>query len=334
MITLQNNNDISFDHWIALRNQSIGASEVSPICFGSPYTSNLEIWYQKVTGIKKGIENIRTYTGRKSENIVDQFYPYYDGTEDSVYLNHNVGKILRKIENKNVTGRNSKFPHITATPDRFTTLFPSNKLILTEYKNTQGFILKQWKPGLPLDNVLQVLTQLNVFEMQDGEIFYYIDNRRFELHEMQSSKFKSQWQTILSITNPFWESVLKARTLYNQQCEAKRNFNMKLATELEYAIQQLEPPIQHSTGYLTFINEKYKSRASLGGRDATEAEALLAKRYKDISNKIDKLSKEKLAVEVDLKMAMKDSSILNIAKAGTVSWVQYENRKIFKVNYK
>lgn len=336
MITLQENNNLTIEQWIALRNTSIGASEVSPICFGNQYTSNIEIFYQKVSGITKYVENLRTYTGKISENIVDQFYPYYEGTDESIYVNAAAGRILRRVENRNVTGRNSKFPHLTATPDRFTFPVDSNNekdMWLTEYKNTQSWVLKPYLPGLPLDNVIQLLTQLNVFEIHKGELFYYIDNLRCDLQPpMIASKFKSQWQIVLERTIPFWENVLKARPLYNQMYEAKRKFNMKLAAELEYQIQQLEPPVQYSDGYLKFINENYKSRASLGGREATAAEKEKALRFKDLSKKIDKLKKEQLQIEIDLKTAMKDTQVINLGKSGNVSWQQYENRKVFKIN--
>lgn len=334
MISLQYNNDIKLQDWLSLRDKSIGASEVSPICFGSQYTSNLEIWYQKISGIKKNIQNIRTYTGHISENIVDQFYPYYEGTEESIFINKDAGKIIRTVENRNVTGRNSKYSHLTATPDRFTDYVNNKRKVLTEYKNTQSWILKQWLPGLPIDNVVQNLTQCKVFDFQDGELFYYIDNMRFQLHEMETNKFKSQWQIVLDRTIPFWESVIEGRKIYNQLYEAKRNYDFKLAADLEYELQKLEPPVQHSTGYLRFINENYKSRASMGGKEATAAEVQLALKYKEIGKKEEKLKKEKQAIEIDLKRAMNGTPILNLGKSGTVSFLEYENRKVFKVNVK
>ena len=337
MITLQYNNDLTLDQWVANRNKGIGASEISAICFGNKYTSNLEIFYQKVTGITKFTENLRTYTGKKSETIIDQFYQYYDGSDESIYINSNAGNKLRRVENRNVTACNSKFPHIFVTPDRFA--FPVNSTKekdawLVEYKNTQSWVLKPYLPGLPLDNVVQLLTQLNVFEIQFGELFYYIDNLRCELHKMQASKYKSVWQIVLERTIPFWENVLKARILYNQKCEAQRKYNMKLADELDAEIQRLEPPVQHSQGYLNFINENYKSRASLGSKQAEAAEIQKALKYNELAKKINKLEKEKQGIEIDLKRAMNGASILSLGNIGGVSWQQYENRKVFKINIK
>lgn len=337
MITLQYNNDLTFDQWVSNRNNGIGASEISAICFGNQYTSNLEIFYQKVTGITKFIENLRTYTGKKSETIVDQFYPYYDGTDESIYINSNAGNKLRRVENRNVTGCNSKYPHIFATPDRF--VFPANSINekdmwLTEYKNTQSWVLKPYLPGLPLDNVIQLLTQLNVFNIPFGDLFYYVDNLRCELHTMQAKDYKKQWQIVLERTTDFWERVTKGRILYNQKCEAQRKFNMKLADELDAEIQLLEPPVQHSSGYLRFINENYKSRASLGSKQAEAAEIQKALKYKELAKKIDKLEKEKQGIEIDLKRAMNGASILSLGNIGDVSWQQYENRKVFKINIK
>lgn len=334
MITLQNNNDLTYEQWLHKRNESIGASECSPICFGSRYTSNVQIYYEKISGIKKQIENIRTFIGRKSENIVDQFYPYYEGTDESIYINSNTGKKLRTIENRNVTGKNSKFPHITATPDRFTILLDNNEPCLTEYKNTQTHVMKSYRPGLPLDNVIQSLTQCNVFSIQRGELFYFIDNRRYELHPMYANKFKSQWQIVEERTADFWERVTKSRPLYNQKYEATRLFNMKLANELDVEIQKLEPPVQYSVGYLNFINENYKSRAQLGGKEAGAAEIEKALRYDKLRKNLAKIEKEQLQIEIDLKRAMDGASILNLGKHGDVSFQQYENRKVFKINIK
>jgi predicted phage-related endonuclease len=334
MITLQENKDLEFNHWVALRNESIGASEISPICFGSEYTSNLEIFYQKVTGIKKGIENVRTFIGRKSENIVDQFYPYYEGTDDSVHINSEKGRKLRTVENRNVTGRNSDFNHITATPDRFTTIISNNQKILTEYKNTQSHVLKKYRPGLPVDNVMQVLTQLRVFKYDVGELFYFVDNRYYESHPMECRKYKSQWQLIIDRTTPFWENVKAARILYNQMCDARRNFNMKLADEIDVEIQKLEPPVQYSDGYLKFINENYASRASLGGKQAEAAEVQKALKMNELAKKIKKLEKEKQDLEIDLKLAMKDAQKLDLGKHGEIIWQQHENRRTFKLNIK
>jgi hypothetical protein len=337
MIELQYNNDITREQWLSNRFSSLGASETSAVSFGSPYTSNIEIYYSKITGIKKGIENIRTYIGRKSEDITDQFYPYYEGTEESIYINEGNGRILRKIENRNVTGRNSKFPHITATPDRFLLpfgLYTGKKEGLVEYKNTNSYVLKQYLPLLPLDNIIQLLTQLNVFELDYGELFYFIDNRRYELHEMFAKDYKRQWDIVLERTTDFWERVTKGRILYNQKCEAQRKFNMKLADELDAEIQLLEPPVQHSSGYLRFINENYKSRASLGSKQAEAAEIQKALKYKELAKKIDKLEKEKQGIEIDLKRAMNGASILSLGNIGDVSWQQYENRKVFKINIK
>lgn len=335
MITLQHNNDISYDEWLSARFNSIGASEVSPICFGSQYTSNIEIYYSKISGIRKDIRNIHTYRGHKSENIVDQFYPYYEGTEDSIVLNEHVGKFIRKIENRNVTGRNSKFVHITATPDRFILPFGNYKTEgLAEYKSTTDYVLKRYKPNLPIEHVIQVLTQLNTFEIDHGELFYYIDSKRFELHEMERGQFKKQWLTVLDITTDFWKRVTEGRKLYNQMCEYKRTFNMKAAAEAEAEIQRLEPPIQHSQGYLSFINENYKSRAALGAKEANAAQIEKAKRYAALTKQQDKIKKEKLALEIELKNSMQGATVINMGKSGNISWQQYENRQIFKVNYK
>lgn len=337
MITWQDNTKLTQDEWVFGKLKTIGASETGAICIGSPYTSSIEIFYHKIGVYKPPVTNIRAFLGLQTEDVSETVWKYYSGTDESVAINNKSGNQIKDCYNKKATCFNSKYPHLSATPDRIIKpfgIYAGRGEGSLEFKNTQSFILKQYSPGLPPENVFQLVTQNMMANFKYGELFYFKDNRSFESHLMERKDSKKVEQIILERTIPFWQNVLLARPLYNQLFEAKRVFNFKLAAELEQEIVKLEPPIQYSDGYLKFINENYKSRASLGGKEAAAAEVEKAKRYRDLGEKINKLEKEKQQMEIDLKVAMKDATILNLGKNGQVSWQQYENRKIFKVNYK
>jgi predicted phage-related endonuclease len=335
MITYQNNNDLQFPQWLAARKESIGASEVSTIAYGSPYSSNLELFYDKLGGNRPNVNNIRTYIGKKSESIVDQFWPYYEnGDDDSIWINSNNGKKLKECVNVNLTARNSKHPHVTSTPDRIILpvgVYAGRGKGSLEYKNTQSFVLNSYLPNLPPANVFQCCTQMMVEELPYGELFYFIDNRTYQEYAFTRKQFKSMEQRILDITTPFWENVKKGRPIFNAIYEAKRLNNHKRAAEMERELAQLEPPVQNSKGYLDFINKRYKDRIMTtsvipGNND----QYLIAKKYQELSAKIDKLELQKQGLEIDLKNMLKEHHVLDFGAKGKVTWYTYESRRVFK----
>lgn len=330
MIELQYNNDLTRDQWLFNRGKSVGASEACAIVYGSKWDSNIRLYYEKISGIKKDIQSLITYRGHKSENIIDSMYPYYKDSDESIYLNEEKGLIIRPIENRNVSGTNSKFPHLKATPDRFRT----DVLACAEYKSTQSYVLSAYKDNLPLENVVQCIVQVNVFELDFCDLFYFIDGRKCELHTIKRKEWKKQWEKICTLSLDFWQRVEKAKILYNQMYNAKHEYNMKLANELEAEIVNLEPPVQHTEAYCKFLNDKKIDRNKLGGRPANEIEKAAAKKYFFTDQKIKKLEQELLASEIDLKNSMRDDQIIHMDKNGQVEWIQYENRRIFRVKYK
>lgn len=333
-ITYQENNVLNFNQWLAARKESIGASEISTIAYGSPYSSNIELFYNKLGEIRPNVNNIRTYIGKKSESIVDQFWPYYEGTDDSIWINSHKGNRLKECVNVNLTARNSKYPHITSTPDRIIQpvgIYAGKGKGSLEYKNTQSFVLKSYLPGLPPANVFQCCTQMMVEELAYGELFYFIDNRTYQLYPFTRKQFKSMEQKILDITTPFWENVKKGRPIYNAIFEARRLNNHKRAAELETALAQLEPPAQNSKGYLDFINQRYKDRIiNTSAIPGTNDQLLIAKKHRELELKIDKLTLQKQQTEIDLKNILKDHHVLDFGAAGKVTWYTYESRRIFK----
>jgi len=335
MITYQENNNLAFPQWLAKRKDSLGASETSIVAYGSPYSSNLELFYDKLGASRPNVNNIRTYIGKKSENIVDQFWPYYEeGNDDSIWINSNNGKKLKECVNRNLTARNSKYPHLTSTTDRNILpvgIYAGKGEGSLEYKNTQSFVLKSYLPHLPPGHLFQCCTQMMVEELTHSELFYFIDNRTYQLYCFTRKQFKPMEQKILDITTPFWENVIKGRPIYNAIYEAKRMNNHKRAAELERELAQLEPPAQNSKGYLDYINKSYKDRVlTTSAIPGTNDQYLIAKKYQELAAKIDKLELQKQGLEIDLKNMLKEHHVLDFGAKGKVTWYTYESRRVFK----
>ena len=324
IITWQDNSLISKDEWRGLRNKTLGASEVSAVVFGSKWTSNLEIWYNKVTGSINKNYNIRMFLGHKTEGLSEEMWTCYDGTEQSVVDNSVANTPVKKCINLNSTAFNSDFPHLSATPDR--TILPWGKYShksgngALEIKNTMSYVLKSYASGLPLENVIQLVVQLMCCGYDYGELFYFIDNCKFQCHPIEKKETKGAQDVILKETEKFWKSVIAGRKIYNQLFEAKRTFNMKLAAKLEVELAALEPDPQTTVGYLNFLEDRYKDRvANIGMITGNSDQLIMAREHRKADAAIKKLDNKKLELEIKLKTVLKDHVIIDFGKDGRVT---------------
>lgn len=326
MVTIQENNLLTYDQWLVARLNTIGASEVGPIVYGNPYTSNLEIWYDKIGAGKQRTENIRMFLGKETEDTSRKLHAYYDGTEQSVVDNFRAGRKIKETINLNSTFFNDKYPHLSCTPDSEIQpfgIYEGRGKGTLEIKNTTSWYLNSFENGLPTDNVLQVCTQMLVPEYSYGELFYFIDNSKFQLHQIERKDTANIEELILLHTEPFWKSVLSARPLYNQLYEAQRNMNMRLVGELQNEIARLEPPAQNTTGYLNFLSQKYKDKmAGMGIMEGNDAMLSIARKHKELGKQIKVLEEEKRSLEIELKNILGDKNTLNFGKHGKISWAE------------
>jgi hypothetical protein len=340
-VTWQNNSEISYEQWLHLRNNSIGASETSVILFGSKYSSNLEIFYQKVGAPRQNFENLRMYIGKETEDIsAYSLWQYYDGyKEQSIVDNARKKTPVKKCINLNATVFNDKYPQLSATPDR--QIQPFGKYEgrgygFLEIKNTQSWVLSSYDTGLPTENVVQLCQQLMLGEVDYGELFYFIDNMRCQTHEINRSDMAQLEETIIAYTEPFWANVLKARPIYNQMYEHQRNTNMRGVAECQKALIELEPPVQNTVGYKNFLTQRFQDKMQGVGIIPGKPDQLItARNHKSLSKQIEDLEIKQRALEIELKMAIGDKSLLDFGKDGKVSWVENKNgTRIFKNNIK
>ena len=326
MVTWQDNGKLSYAEWLVARLKTLGASEVGTVVYGNPYTSNLELFYEKIGAGRDRVENIRMFLGKETEDTSRKLHSYYDGTEQSVVDNYRAGKKIRESINLNSTAFNSNYPHLACTPD--SEIQPLYRYEgcgkgSLEIKNTTSWYLNSFESGLPTDNVLQLMTQIIVCEYNYGELFYFIDNSKFQLHEISKEDTGNIEETIMLHTIPFWKNVLLARPLYNQLYEAQRNMNMRLVGELQNEIARLEPPAQNTTGYLNFLSKKYTDKmAGMGIMEGNDAMLSIARKHKEIGKQIKVLEEDKRRLEIELKNILGDKHTLNFGRNGKISWAE------------
>lgn len=326
MVTWQDNGTLTYAEWLVARLKTIGSSEVGTIVYGNPYTSNLELFYEKIGAGRDRVENIRMFLGKETEETSRKLHSYYEGTEQSVVDNYRAGRKIRESINLNSTAFNDKYPHLSCTPDSEIQdfgIYAGRGKGSLEIKNTTSWYLNSFESGLPTDNVLQLMTQIIVCEYNYGELFYFIDNSKFQLHPISKEDTGNIEETIMLHTVPFWENVLKARPLYNQLYEAQRNYNMRLVGELQNEIARLEPPAQNTTGYLNFLSKKYTDKMQgMGIMEGNDAQLSIARKHKELGKQIKVLEEDKRKLEIELKLILGDKHTLNFGKNGKISWAE------------
>lgn len=327
----QNNSILSHDEWLLSRNNSIGASEVGAIVLGNKFTSSLEIFYNKVAAPKTVSENLRMLIGTETEELSSKFWKYYDDRllsksdrQNSIVTNLRNKTPVKDCEYVNGTAFNSDYPHLSATPDRKilpVLRFEGMGFGSLEIKNSQQMVLDSYEFGIPTDNLFQNIAQMIVTTWKYGELFYFLDNRSVDSYLLHYKDAKRTANTIIETTTAFWKNVLLARPLYNQMCKAKRDFNMKLAAELEVEIARLEPAPQATAGYMSYLNQRYIDKMQgVAMIPGNEAQLALARKDKAIDGKIAKLEKEKSLIQLELKNIIKESQGIDFGKNGKITW--------------
>jgi len=326
MVRWQDNSLLTYGQWRVARLESLGASEFGAVVYGNPWTSNLELFYEKIGAGRDRAENIRMFLGKETEDTSRKLHMYYDGTEQSIVDNYRSGRKIKETINLNSTAFNDLYPHLSCTPDSEIQpfgIYENRGKGTLEIKNTTSWYLNSFETGLPTDNVLQLCGQMMICEYGYGELFYFIDNSKFQLHAIDRADIGSIEETILAHTVHFWANVLKARPLYNQLYEAQRNMNMRLVGELQNEIARLEPPAQNTTGYLNFLSKKYTDKmAGMGIMDGTDAMLSIARKHKELGKQIKTLDEEKRMLEIELKNILGDKHTLSFGKNGKISWAE------------
>ncbi len=159
-----------------------------------------------------------------------------------------------------------------------------------------------------------------------GELFYFVSNERVESHVIEKSDTRKVQKVIIEHSERFWDSVIKARKIYNQIFEAKRKYDFRLAAELEVEMAKLEPDPQMSSGYLNYLTDRYKDRISnIGIIKGNEDQLRLAKEHRKTCDAIKKQEEKKMILEIKLKNALKENVELSFGQSGKVTYYANKN---------
>ena len=324
--------EMSEDDWLAYRTTGIGASEVGTIMGLNQYKSSSQLFYEKIGAYSRyNIENIACFMGKEQEAFVANLWQYWGGSTESLISNYRNKNIVRKCRRVNAYIRNPKCPHLFVSLDRVGNKTESHNEIAVEIKTIAGYESNKWEGGIPPAYIMQVQTQLGVCEFEQGEMAILTDGRKFEV--LPFYFMSNVFERIVKDTGEFWERVQKGKILVNQQFEAKRNFNNKLADEIEREITAIEPPPDGSDSYSEFLKNRYNNVT--GYRNGTEQEFIWAIESKKITDKIKELQEEQNYYDNCVKKSMADIQTLEFQERGKVHFkFNKNNTRIFLNNIK
>lgn len=317
-IQLFSTTEMSREDWLSFRTRGLGASEVASVMGLSQYKSSIELFYDKLGQQIYSPENIFMFVGKEKEDWIANMWQYWEGNEQSMIDNYRADKIVRRCTRVNAYAINSSYPWLFVSLDRRINKNNGKGNGSLEIKQVSGWELDKWTAGFAPGYVVQIQTQILVWDYLYGESFLLKDGVHFEC--LPFDKHPGIQKSIISTTKKFWDSVLAARIALTRKYEAQKNFNQSMVNSCDEEIARLEPSPDGSQAYADFLKKKYQI-AQAGERFGSDAQWKIAVDHKKVQAQLKKLEEKKTLYENQLKNQMKDGAdCLTFGENGVVSW--------------
>lgn len=318
--------------WLGFRSRGFGASEVGATFGLSEYESIIDIFHSKSNSRPKfSANNMRKFMGHFMEDPITEMWEHWEKDEATMLVNFENGKKVRRAEKVNAYLQNEDFPWLFASLDRRINKHKSLGNGALELKTISGYVAKKFINGIPPQYMMQLQTQCLIAGYEYGELCTLEDGHKLNVHEFEYDK--QVGEAIVEHTHTFWQQILKARVVKAQIFEAERNYNQRLAEELRYELQELEPSPDGSAAYLDFINDNFKESNGEGIKaDVLQIDE--ARKLYEAKEEIKKAKENSIIFESKLKYDMKETEVLDMGKNGSVTWrTNKAGHRVFKNNY-
>lgn len=160
------------DAWLAIKNRTIGSSEIGAVCGLSPWCTPLELWGRKTGKLPIDTENDAMWLGTKLQPIVGELFCKKTGVA---------------IVEPDCMYAHPQADWATATPDFFA--FPNgdnSEQRVLEVKTTSARAAQSWEDGnAPTLAYMQTIWQLGVIGLSKGYIAALIGGQEFKHVEVE-----------------------------------------------------------------------------------------------------------------------------------------------------
>ena len=255
------------------RSQGIGGSEVATLFGLNDFTTQIELFYNKVKLIKPMPENIATYSGKIQEDIIaKKYFVFYDPTNPTDEV------MLRNIEAKKEIRNIERFNQVMQMKDHPIVL-NVDRLVLDEYvpdgavleiKNLLKWVVRQYESEILPSHQIQIQTYMLGTGFKTAYLAYLLDGREFRCYEFAANP--AVQAAIIERATAFWKIVVEAREIWNDPTLTP---DAKLLM-----LYDLEPPMEGNESLKEFMNLRFKEEGKKGKIIMNEEAAGFIAHYK------------------------------------------------------
>lgn len=202
--------------WLALRQHTIGGSDIGTIMGLNPWCSPLELFYRFVDSegnMSMRQDNLAMQLGHDLEPVVANLYEFWDGDEASLVANRNAGKKVAEVVVLPYHIINPAYPHLHVNLDRGIRRHrhKSGHGVL-EIKTIAGIVAEKYEGNLPPSYITQVQHEMLVSELEYADLAMLKDGRTLEVYEVPRNE--SLIAGMLAAADDFHRRITEGRAIW------------------------------------------------------------------------------------------------------------------------
>ena len=189
-VVVADKSKMSHEDWLAIRNSSVGGSEIATAIGASRWSSPFELWTLKTGRVERVKEsNDAMYWGTVLEPIIREEFAKRTGFN---------------VKTTNYIFASRTHPFMTANLDGFVELGNGECAVL-ELKTAGSYAETDWQDGLPIEYFTQVQHYMFVTGMSKAYVAVLIGGNSFKYLEVQRDD--ASINIIVQLATEFWQNV-------------------------------------------------------------------------------------------------------------------------------
>ncbi|ABC61257.1 YqaJ viral recombinase [Geobacillus phage GBSV1] len=253
----------NMDHleWLRLRQKGIGGSDAAAIAGLNKYKSPIQVYYEKVEGVKESVPSEAAYWGTILEDIVAQEFSRRTGL---------------KVRRRNAILRHPEYPFMIANIDRLVVGEDAG----LECKTASEYLKDEWVEGekIPDQYFIQCQHYMAVTGRSRWYIAVLIGGNKFRWDVIERDEDIIRY--LIEIESEFWQRVIEKRPPEVDGSEASTNL-LNLLYPVESVVDdeaELPREVEALIAELEAVNAEIKQKSERKAEIENKIKALLGER--------------------------------------------------------
>ncbi|TCJ87988.1 UNVERIFIED_ORG: putative phage-type endonuclease [Anoxybacillus amylolyticus] len=253
----------NMDHleWLRLRQKGIGGSDAAAIAGLNKYKSPIQVYYEKVEGVKESVPSEAAYWGTILEDIVAQEFSRRTGL---------------KVRRRNAILRHPEYPFMIANIDRLVVGEDAG----LECKTASEYLKDEWVEGekIPDQYFIQCQHYMAVTGRSRWYIAVLIGGNKFRWDVIERDEGIIRY--LIEIESEFWQRVIEKRPPEVDGSEASTNL-LNLLYPVESVVDdeaELPREVEALIAELEAVNAEIKQKSERKAEIENKIKALLGER--------------------------------------------------------